>query len=108
MNTLPRTTVTRSPRAGKRSQSGRKTREVKAQPPELFVRTQGDYTAHYAQARIRVRKGCYQYLVWRDGDKTREFYLGKKESRTPRLRSPAPAAAEACSSSSSRSVRGKK
>jgi hypothetical protein len=98
----------RLPRAGKASRNGRKTREVKAQPPELFVRTQGDYTAHYAQARIRVRKGCYQYLVWRDGEKTREFYLGKKESRTPRSAPIAPAPASSCSSSSSRSVRGKK
>lgn len=108
MSTLPRTRTSTPQRVGKRSQSGRKSREVKAQPPDLFVRTQSNYTANYAQARIRVRKGCYQYLVWRDGEKTREFYLGKKELRTPRTapRPPAPAELEQLRSRSR--LRGKK
>lgn len=82
--TLPRTRTSTLQRAGKCSKSGRKTRE--ANPPAIFVHVQS-YGNGYAQARIRVRKGCYQYLVWRDGEKTHEFYLGK---RTPRSSSPAP------------------
>lgn len=100
--TLPRTRTSTPQRAGKCSKSGRKTRE--ANPPAIFVRVQS-YGNDYAQARIRVRKGCYQYLVWRDGEKTHEFYLGK---RTPRSSSPAPAAAEDLVRSSRSAVRGKK
>lgn len=75
----------RSLRSGK---TGRvrppKAREVKL--PALFVKLESTepWRTLYAQARIRVRKGCYQYLVWRDGKKTCEFYLGKRENHTPR------------------------
>lgn len=92
----------KSPRARKASRSGRKTREVT--PPAIFVRVKS-YGNEYAQARIRVRKGCYQYLVWRDGDKMREFYLGK---RTPHASSPAPSADVDQASSSRSALRGTK
>jgi len=83
--TLPRTAVDRRKGALAVDVDGRQNRE--AQLPPLFVRLRDSeyYGAKYAQARVRIRRGCYQYLVWRDGDKTREFYLGKKENRTPRI-----------------------
>lgn len=44
----------------------------------------GDYYGRrYAPAKIRVRKGIYRYLVWRDGEQKREFYLGKVRESTP-------------------------
>jgi hypothetical protein len=89
--TLPHTSSDRLRSQNTSTRRDLESREVK--PPELFVRIPGAhyYGAKYAQARIRIRKGCYQYLVWRDGDKTRELYLGKRENRTLRPRSPAPA-----------------
>lgn len=56
--------------------------------PEIYVRVQGKtlYPRElYAKAHIRVRRGCYRFLVWRDGNKIREFYLGRlaKVSPTP-------------------------
>ncbi len=61
------------------------------QPPEIFVRVPvyrrsgmgldsagRVWSTHkYMAAKIRVRRGCYRYLVWRDGLFKREFYLGK-------------------------------
>jgi hypothetical protein len=83
--TLPRTLKTAGKGAAANARGDRGSREVKP-TPEIFVRVSTwTYQGSYAQARIRVRKGCYQYLVWRDGDKTREFYLGKKETRTPQV-----------------------
>jgi hypothetical protein len=52
-------------------------REV--EPPEIAVKVLGKgwNGFHWAKAKIRVRSGCYRYLVWRDGLFKREFYLGK-------------------------------
>jgi hypothetical protein len=66
------------------------------------------YGQKYAKARIRIRKGCYCYLVWRDGDATREFYLGKKEISTPRPRILQPAAAAPRPPGARAAVRGTK
>jgi hypothetical protein len=92
---------------GNLSRNGRKKREGKSPRVFVLVSEQVPNDAGFAHARIRVRKGCYQYLVWRDGDKTREFYLGKKESRTPQTSSPAPAADGDQVRSSRSSSRGK-
>jgi len=71
----------RSRGEGKRS-TGRSARDIKkceVEPPEIFVRVPGSsWTAYkYMAAKIRVRRGCYRYLVWREGLFKREFYLGK-------------------------------
>lgn len=61
-------------------------------PPKIFVEvltTKWDGHRH-APAKIRIRRGCYRYLVWRDGLKKRELYLGKIKIPTPR----GPAAAD--------------
>ena len=53
--------------------------------PEIFVKRPGEHYGYrrYSPAKIRVRKGCYRYLVWRDGERKREFYLGKIRECTP-------------------------
>lgn len=83
MSRLPRTPGDRhgSTKGGRLRPS--KAREVKS--PDLYVKLaeRGYYTEKYAQARIRIRKGCYLYLVWRDGERTCEFYLGKRKTDTP-------------------------
>lgn len=81
--TLPRKPGDRRRPAGAVHRADPQSREV--QPPELYVAVNGSsyYGQKYAKARIRIRKGCYCYLVWRDGEATREFYLGKRERRTP-------------------------
>jgi hypothetical protein len=106
--TLPRTSNGRLRSENTSNHRDLESREVK--PPELFVRIPGAgyYGAKYAQARIRIRKGCYQYLVWRDGEKTRELYLGKRDNRTLRPRSPAPARAARPGAGARARVRGTK
>lgn len=50
---------------------------VQTRPPGSFQ------SAEYAKAHIRIRRGCYRFLVWRDGDKIREFYLGRLAKPSP-------------------------
>lgn len=54
-------------------------------PPEIGVKILGrSWSGHrYAPAKIRIRNGCYRYLVWRDGFFKREFYLGKVKNLAP-------------------------
>ncbi len=54
-------------------------KKCEVEPPEIFVRVpDGGWATHkYMAAKIRVRRGCYRYLVWREGMFKREFYLGK-------------------------------
>lgn len=83
-----RVTVPRGPRRSPkgtvaRSSRPEKSREVKL--PDLYVKLAGRsfYGERYAKARVRFRRGVYAYLVWRDGQATREFYLGKRENHAP-------------------------
>jgi hypothetical protein len=52
-------------------------REVEHPEIAVKVSSKGWGGFHWAEAKIRVRRGCYRYLVWRDGLFKREFYLGK-------------------------------
>jgi hypothetical protein len=76
-----------------RKRSSPSTKRPKKRPPEprrvipeIYVRTRGErdsiYTV-YAKAHIRIRRGCYRFLVWREGDKIREFYLGRLGKSAP-------------------------
>lgn len=67
------------------ARSSGRDRRTGVQAPALFVRVAGDswYGAKYSSARIRIRKGCYQYLIWSEGGKKREFYLGQKKNVPP-------------------------
>jgi len=56
-----------------------KPRRVTPDKPEIYVRVQDGWKSNYAHASIRVKAGQYNYLVWRDGDQIRNFYLGKKK-----------------------------
>jgi hypothetical protein len=56
-----------------------KARRAKPEKPEIFVRTQEERFPRYAHASIPVKAGNYLYLVWRDGGRIRNFYLGKKK-----------------------------
>jgi len=53
-------------------------RRVKVETPEIFVRVREGWRSSYARASIRIKAGRYLYLVWRDGGRIRNFYLGKK------------------------------
>jgi len=53
-------------------------RRVKAEVPEIFIRVREGSRSNYARASIRIKAGRYLYLVWRDGGRIRNFYLGKK------------------------------
>jgi len=57
------------------------------EPPAIFVRvpSSGWKTYKYMAAKIRVRRGCYRYLVWREGPFKRELYLGKIKNLTPQF-----------------------
>jgi hypothetical protein len=68
----------RSPRVGKM-------REVEI--PEIAVKVLDKCWKgfRWAEAKIRVRRGCYRYLAWRDGLFKREFYLGKVKNLTPQF-----------------------
>jgi hypothetical protein len=54
--------------------------------PEIYVKTAGGELYRspvYAKAHIRTRRGCYRFLVWRDGGKIRELYLGRVRDASP-------------------------
>lgn len=55
-------------------------RRVKAEIPDIYVKTSDTWRGSYAQAKIRVKSGKYLYLQWRDGDRIRSFYLGQKRN----------------------------
>jgi hypothetical protein len=55
-------------------------------PPDIYVRVHDESSwksGNYAKAHIRIRRGCYRFLVWRDGGKIREFYLGRVRQASP-------------------------
>src|SRR5258708_16090795 len=60
-------------------------------PPRIFIRlpSRGYFGHSYAEARIRVRRGGYRYLVWREGADKHEFYLGKIKIHATQSMSPA-------------------
>lgn len=49
---------------------------VQAKKPRVYMST------HYAAAKLR-NKGGYVYLQWRDGDKVKSFYVGKRAVSSP-------------------------
>lgn len=85
------------------SSRGKKRPEIaiaKSRVVEICVRIPASYgqgLTQWAEAHIRQRAGGYRYLVWRDGQKVREMYLGKVSGRCPtaaahvKISSPAPA-----------------
>lgn len=64
----------------KRGSAIAKSRRAKTQVPEIFVRVSEGRFSSYAHASIRVKAGQYLYLVWRDGGRIRNFYLGRKRN----------------------------
>jgi hypothetical protein len=75
-----------TPRFSDRQPRGKKRPDnLGVQIPDLWVskKNVGYYSTNYAKARIRVRKGCYQYLIWSDGGQKHEFYLGQKKPLPP-------------------------
>jgi len=67
----------------------------RASPPEIFVkcvdRAHPPWRDPYDRAHLRNRKG-YVYLTWRDGERVRSFYLGKRRANPLRRTSPGPPA----------------
>jgi hypothetical protein len=54
--------------------------------PEIFVRgiERGAYgELSHIHARIQLRRAKYRYLVWWEGGRKREFYLGQVKNRAP-------------------------
>ena len=77
---------TLTPVSGDRTgRSGKRPQKRGVQRPEIFVKVQHEGWPYreYSKARIRVRKGCYQYLIWSDAGKKHEFYLGQKKELPP-------------------------
>lgn len=64
----------------KRKSTIAKPRRVKTESPEIFVRIKGERWPAYAKASIRIKSGKYQYLVWRESGRIRNFYLGNKRN----------------------------
>jgi len=62
----------------KRKAQKEKARRSKPSPPKIFVLTSDGGPPRYARASIRVKAGQYCYLMWRDGNRVRNFYLGKR------------------------------
>lgn len=62
--------------------------------PEIFVRFQARVYPYerIVKAHIRIRSGCYRYLVWREGRRLHEFYLGKVKQLCPTEGQPAASA----------------
>lgn len=78
MKRLPyktRTIVKPRKTAGKRAIA-----QSEAKPPEIFVKLGRDsyFRPAYARAHIRVKAGEYQYLQWREDQRVRSLYLGRK------------------------------
>jgi hypothetical protein len=54
-------------------------------PPKIFVALESKLvweSGRFAEAHLRNKKG-YVYLCWRDGDRVRNFYLGKAPRKSP-------------------------
>lgn len=66
--------------------------------PDIYVRRKNEFGGgSYAEAHLMIRRGCYQYLRWREGGKVKEFYLGKvKERTTHAAAAPADRSGRAC------------
>jgi hypothetical protein len=56
-----------------------KPRRAEPEVPEIYVKTVDGTRFGYARAHIRVKSDQYNYLVWRDGERILNFYLGKKK-----------------------------
>jgi hypothetical protein len=80
MRSLPYISVDRGNARKKRPRTIVKSRRAKPEMPEIFVRTKNERFPRYAHASIRVKAGRYAYLVWRDGGRIRNFYLGAKRN----------------------------
>ncbi len=51
--------------------------------PEIYVKISGQETwrgPQYARAHIRIKAGEYQYLQWRENERVRSLYLGRKRT----------------------------
>lgn len=60
-----------------------KARRGRVEAPKIFVAVgRNEDGPKYSQAHLRNRGG-YLYLSWRDGDRVREFYLGKGRKVSP-------------------------
>jgi hypothetical protein len=67
-------------------------------PPVIYVATKPEsyYLKDLSRAHLRNKRG-YVYLAWRDGDRVRNFYLGKAPRKSPTAadpRAPGPGAAD--------------
>jgi hypothetical protein len=53
-------------------------------PPVIYVATSPEpyHVRELSRAHIRNKRG-YVYLAWRDGDRVRNFYLGKAPRKSP-------------------------
>jgi hypothetical protein len=83
-----------SPTRSARSSNSRKPRAKRSRPsiakcrstslnPEIYVHGEGAFgTVEFRRAHLRNKRG-YVYLCWRDGDRVRNFYLGKAPRKSP-------------------------
>lgn len=69
--------------ASRDREGGRKESRVKLNP-EIFVMRvhRGRYDKLYARAHLRNKKGDV-FLCWKDGNRVRNFYLGRRKQKPP-------------------------
>jgi hypothetical protein len=71
--------------------------------PEIYVRGESAFgMVEFKRAHLRNKRG-YVYLCWREGDRVRNFYLGKAPRKSPTPRSDIGSSSAAPASSRSRS-----
>ncbi len=72
--------------AGKSADSDRNPESRGKLNPEIFVLRSmpGPYGQIYARAHLRNKKGDV-FLCWRDKNRTRNFYLGRRKQKPPTI-----------------------
>src|SRR5258707_414077 len=80
----------RSHSAGKTAVSDRRSQSRGKPTPKFFAeRTEpGPYGRLYARVHLRNKRGDV-YLVWKDGNKVRSFYVGRRKYYLPTVARPA-------------------
>lgn len=73
------------PRKTRKTRRARPKPQSRATPPNIYVEVPGgsyQFGRGMAHAHLRNKRG-YVYLCWREGDRVRNFYLGKAPRKSP-------------------------
>lgn len=73
------------PRKTRKTRRARPKPRRRVEPPRIYVEVtnNGGYGMNaHARAHLRNKRG-YVYLCWREGDRVRNYYLGKAPRKSP-------------------------